>query len=40
MTDKVDPRGHYVSVKHCIVNFLLQDLATVDLAHFNNQNSL
>jgi hypothetical protein len=40
MTDKVDARGFFVCRKHCVVTFEVEELAGMDLAHFNNQNAL
>ena len=39
-TDKVDAKGYFVSQKHVVVSFLLEDVSTCDLAWFNNQNAL
>ena len=37
-TSDVDESGQYVSVKHVSVNFILQNLADIDLRGFNLQN--
>jgi hypothetical protein len=40
MTSAVDSRGFYVSDKHCLVTFFLDDITALDLANFNAQNAL
>ena len=40
VSDEVDPKGFNLCRKHCVVTFVLEDLSTVELAHFNHQNAL
>jgi hypothetical protein len=38
MTNKVDPRGFYVLQKHVIVSFWFEEVLSLSLTGFNNQN--
>ena len=40
MTNEVNPQGFYVTDKHCIVTFLIEGIAAVQLNEFNHQNVL
>jgi hypothetical protein len=37
-TDEVNSRGYYVTVKHALVSFLLENISDLNLAGFNDQN--
>src|SRR5947207_3400223 len=40
MTNEVNPQGFYGTDKHCVVTFLIDEIAAVQLSEFNNQNVL
>ena|SRR5260370_2696173 len=40
MTDVVNSKGFYTCDKHCIVTFVFEEIAGIQLAHFNHQNAL
>jgi hypothetical protein len=37
-TKEVDERGYYISTKHVLVEFLLSEIADLELYQFSNQN--
>ncbi len=39
-TGRTNSRGHYVTEKHAIVSLLIEDITSMELSDFNNQNVL